>query len=183
PSDFRNVVQRLDEAGFNSSRGRHRIVVEKPFGSDLDSARELNAALHRHYDENQIYRIDHFPGKDTVQNLFVFRFANAVVEPLWNRHYIDHVQITVAESEGIGSRAGYFDRAGTLRDMLQNHLLQILAVVAMEPPARLSGDELRNEKQKVLSSVRPIEPGKVDSHVIRGQYAAGEPGGQRVAAY
>ena len=183
PSEFGKIVRRLDDAGLNSVAGRHRIVVEKPFGRDLDSARELNAELHRHYDEEQIYRIDHFLGKETVQNLLVFRFANAVVEPLWNRHYVDHVQITVAECGGIRDRAGYFDRAGTLRDMMQNHLLQVLAVTAMEPPASLGADDLRNEKEKVLRSIRPLERDRVDDDVVRAQYAAGELNGERVPAY
>src|SRR5690606_33098994 len=159
------------------------IVVEKPFGHDLESARELNEELHRHFREEQIYRIDHFLGKETVQNLLVFRFANAVIEPLWNRHHIDHVQITFAESLGIGSRAGYFDRAGTLRDMIQNHLLLVLSVVGMEPPATLGADDMRTEKEKVLRSVRPLSPESVDSHVVRARYTSGEIDGETVPGY
>ncbi|MBI3897698.1 MAG: glucose-6-phosphate dehydrogenase [Gammaproteobacteria bacterium] len=173
PADFDDVVEHLNRAGINRQRGRHRIVVEKPFGEDIDSARQLNAKLHRYFDEEQIYRIDHFLGKEAVQNLFVFRFANTLIEPIWNRQVIDHVQITVAEAGGIGNRADYYDRAGALRDMVQNHLLQLLAVVAMEPPAQLEADALRDEKVKVLRSIRPIPLDAVDSYAVRGQYVAG----------
>jgi glucose-6-phosphate 1-dehydrogenase len=183
PDDFARVVSGLGEAGLSSAASRHRIVIEKPFGVDLESAERLNAALHEHYAEEQIFRIDHFLGKETVQNLFVFRFANAVVEPLWNRHNIDHVQITVAEDGGIGSRAGYFDEAGTLRDMMQNHLLQLATLVAMEPPPSLDADALRNEKIKVLQSVRPIDRDRVDEAAVRARYADGEIRGERVRAY
>jgi len=183
PSDFLTVIERLHAAGISRAHGRHRIVVEKPFGEDIDSARELNARLHQHFDEDQIFRIDHYLGKETVQNLLVFRFANTMIEPIWNRNYIDHVQITVTETDGVGRRAGYYDGAGALRDMLQNHLMQLLTLVAMEPPATLDADALRDEKVKVLRSVRPIEPGAVPAHALRAQYARGRVGGQEVAGY
>jgi glucose-6-phosphate 1-dehydrogenase len=173
PSEFTTVVTQLDEAGLSGRVMGNRIVLEKPFGEDLESARELNRNLHKHFDEDQIFRIDHYLGKETVQNLLVFRFANSLVEPIWNRNYIDHVQITVAEHKGIGTRAGYFDRTGTVRDMLQNHLMQLLSVVAMEPPAQLEANALRDEKVKVLRSIRPIPENAVDQFVVRGQYAAG----------
>ncbi len=183
PDDFIQVVRNLGDAGLNSVVGQHRIVVEKPFGTDLISARELNAELHRNYREEQIYRIDHYLGKETVQNLFVFRFANSVIEPLWNRHYIDHVQITVAEDSGVGERAGYFEHSGTLRDMVQNHLLQVLTLVAMEPPANLDADVLRDEKVKVLRSIREISRESVDEVALRAQYGVGEVNGAEVLAY
>ncbi|MCH8944828.1 MAG: glucose-6-phosphate dehydrogenase [Proteobacteria bacterium] len=183
PDHFVDVVRRLDDAGLNSVVGQHRIVVEKPFGTDLVSARELNAELRRHYEEEQVYRIDHYLGKETVQNLLVFRFANSVIEPLWNRHYIDHVQITVAEESGIGGRASYFDRSGTLRDMVQNHLLQLLTLVAMEAPASLDADALRDEKVKVLRSIRQITVDSLNDVALRAQYEAGEVNGAVVSAY
>jgi glucose-6-phosphate 1-dehydrogenase len=173
PTDFTTVVTHLDEAGLSGRALGNRIVVEKPFGEDLESARALNRHLHKHFDEDQIFRIDHYLGKETVQNLLVFRFANNLVEPIWNRNYIDHVQITAAEQKGIGTRAGYFDRTGTVRDMLQNHLMQLLSVVAMEPPSQLDADALRDEKVKVLRSIRPIPEDAVDSVAVRAQYAAG----------
>jgi glucose-6-phosphate 1-dehydrogenase len=183
PMDFSEVVTQLDRAGFAGGHLRHRVVVEKPFGEDLESARRLNAHLHAHFSEEQIFRIDHYLGKETVQNLLVFRFANSLIEPIWNRHYIDHVQITVAESVGIGSRAGYYDQAGALRDMLQNHLMQLLSLVAMEPPASLEADALRDEKVKVLRSIRPVSRRAVNSMAFRAQYAAGRVDGEEVRGY
>lgn len=172
PADFAAVTANLAAVGLNRPRGLHRIVIEKPFGEDLRSAQTLNALLAEHFDERQIFRIDHYLGKETVQNLIVFRFANLLIEPLWNRNYIDHVQITVAESAGIETRADYYDRSGALRDMVQNHLLQLTTLVAMEPPAALEADALRDEKVKVLRAIRPVEPFR---QVIRAQYAAGAP--------
>ncbi len=183
PSEFATVVKNLDESGLNKPRGLHRIVVEKPFGHDIESAKMLNELMHKHFDEEQIYRIDHYLGKETVQNLLVFRFANTLIEPLWNRNFIDHVQITVAEDIGIGSRADYYDRAGALRDMLQNHLMQLLTLVAMEPPPALEADALRDEKVKVLRSIRPIPRRSVHAHAFRAQYAAGAIHGHPVPGY
>lgn len=183
PADFITVIKNLKTVGLNEPRGMNRVVIEKPFGEDLESAQVLNRMLHQHFDEEQIYRIDHFLGKETVQNLLVFRFANTIIEPLWNRNFIDHVQITVAESIGIGKRAGYYDRAGALRDMLQNHLMQLLTVVAMEPPPALEADALRDEKVKVLRSIRPISKRAVHAHAVRAQYTHGSVDGQSVVGY
>ncbi|MBN8760332.1 MAG: glucose-6-phosphate dehydrogenase [Thiobacillus sp. SCN 64-35] len=183
PAEFAAVIQNLETVGLNKPRGMNRVVIEKPFGEDLESAQRLNRLLHQHFDEEQVYRIDHFLGKETVQNLLVFRFANTLIEPLWNRNFIDHVQITVAESIGIEKRADYYDRAGALRDMLQNHLMQLLTVVAMEPPPALEADALRDEKVKVLRSIRPISKRAVHAHAVRAQYARGSVGGQSVVGY
>jgi glucose-6-phosphate 1-dehydrogenase len=160
-----------------------RIVVEKPIGRDLDSARGINDAIAEVFDEHQIYRIDHYLGKETVQNILVLRFANGIFEPLFNQKYVDHVQITVAESEGVGSRAGYYEQAGALRDMVQNHLLQLLTLVAMEPPHSLDADVVRDEKIDVTQSLRPITGADVDRLVVRAQYAAGFDMGRPVAGY
>ena len=179
PSLFGPAVDQLHEAGLlkrleDDVAGWQRVVVEKPFGKDLQSAQELNAHLIRHARERQIFRIDHYLGKETVQNIMMFRFSNAIFEQLWNREAIEHVQITVSENIGVGSRGGYFEEAGTLRDMMQNHLLQILSLVAMEPPPSLAAEDVRNEKVKLLKSIRPITTETVAEHVVRGQYFAGK---------
>ncbi|NQT73191.1 MAG: glucose-6-phosphate dehydrogenase [Chloroflexi bacterium] len=168
PSDaVPNVVKGLGEAGFNDSPGWTRLVVEKPFGWDMASAQELNAGIHRYFNESQIYRIDHYLGKESVQNLLVFRFANAFVEHLWNREHIESVQITVAESLGVESRAQYYERAGAIRDMIQNHLTQLLCLVAMEVPSAFEAGSIRHEKLKVLGQIEPIHP----DDVVLGQYS------------
>ncbi|HEX2228179.1 MAG TPA: glucose-6-phosphate dehydrogenase, partial [Candidatus Binatia bacterium] len=163
--------------------GRTRVVIEKPFGTDLDSARELNRAVHETLDEKQVYRIDHYLGKETVQNIMVFRFANAVFEPIWNRRYVDHVQITAAETVGVENRGGYYEKSGVVRDMFQNHLLQLLCLTAMEPPIGFSADAVRDEKTKLLKAVRPISINAVADAAIGGQYGAGRIGGKEVLAY
>ena len=167
PDAYSAIVRHLGEAGLNhSEHGWTRLIIEKPFGRDLQSAVALNQQVHDVFAEEQIYRIDHYLGKETVQNLIVFRFANAIFEPIWNRNYIDHVQITVAETVGVESRAGYYDTAGVGRDMLQNHLLQLLTLTAMEPPYAFDARALRDEKVKVLQALRPVPP----ADAIPGQY-------------
>ncbi len=179
PQVFESTVRGLAESGLNRSAGWTRLVVEKPFGHDLASARELNELVHSAFEEDQIYRIDHYLGKDTVQNLLVFRFANALFEGAWNRDRIEEVQITVAESLGVEGRIDYYDQAGALRDMVQSHLTQLMTLVAMEPPVRLEAGAIRDEKVKVLSSIRPIDLDRV----VWGQYAASEQSEERVPGY
>lgn len=189
PSTYSTVIHQLGHVGLvktgdeKDSSGFTRIIVEKPFGSDLKSAKELNHELKHVFDEDQIYRIDHYLGKETVQNIFVFRFANALFEPLWNSRYVDNIQITVAETVGVEQRAGYFDHAGEMRDMVQSHALQMLALVAMEPPNTLGANDLRDEKVKVLRAIKPITKDDCKSCVVRGQYGAGEINGTKVPAY
>jgi glucose-6-phosphate 1-dehydrogenase len=173
PAMIEPVARELARARLNQDRQRSRIVVEKPFGRDLESARQLNRSLTGLFHESQIYRIDHYLGKETVQNIMAFRFANTLFEPVWNRNYIDHVQITVAEADGVGNRGHYYDQAGALRDMIQNHLLQILCLIAMEPPISFSADEVRNKKTDVLHAIRPLAPEKVYKYAVLGQYGAG----------
>jgi glucose-6-phosphate 1-dehydrogenase len=183
PQLFAGAVEQLGAAGLTKSRGWVRCVVEKPFGSDLASARELNRRLHEHLEESQIYRIDHYLGKETVQNLLVFRFANGIYEPLWNRQYIDHVQITNAETVGVEGRGGYYEGAGVVRDMLQNHVFQLLSLIAMEPPASLDPEAVRDEKIKAMTSARSFTAERVGLECVRGQYGPGAVGGEPVAGY
>ncbi len=183
PTAVETVVQGLGKARLVEDRERTRIVVEKPFGRSLDSARALNALLTAVFEESQIYRIDHYLGKETVQNILAFRFANGLFEPLWDRRYIDHVQITVAEEVGVEHRGGYYERAGALRDMIQNHLMQILCLVAMEPMVSFHADEIRSKKVDVLHAIRPISRELIGEHAVRGQYGAGWIRGERVNGY
>ena len=171
PRFYKPTVEHLGQSGLaGESRGCRRIVIEKPFGTDLASSQELNRQIHQVFQEHQVYRIDHYLGKETVQNLMVLRFANTIFEPIWNRNYIDHVQITVAEEVEVGSRAGYYDSAGVIRDMIQNHLLQLLMVTAMESPVRYEADSIRNEKVKVLQAIEPLNAKQVQTDTFRSQY-------------
>ena len=181
PSLFKPTIDGLHSVGLCGPRVR--LALEKPLGTDLASSREINDAVATAFPEDRTFRIDHYLGKETVQNLLALRFANSTFEPLWNSAHIDHVQITVAETVGLEGRAGYYDGAGALRDMVQNHMLQLLALVAMEPPADFDATAVRDEKVKVLRSLRPIRPDDVATHVVTGQYGAGAVGGQPVKAY
>ena len=184
PDAYATIVENLGAAGLaDESRGFRRIIVEKPIGRDLASALDLNRRLNRVFREAQVYRIDHYLGKETVQNLMVLRFGNSILEPLWNNRYIEQVQITVAEELGVETRGGYYDSSGALRDMVQNHLLQLLCLVAMEPPVDLDADTIRDEKQKVLRALEPITAATVGRDTVRGQYGAGVLAGEPVAAY
>src|SRR5881275_1476362 len=185
PDQFEPILKYLKAADLNETcKGSWaRIIVEKPFGTDLASARELNRIVRNSFTEEQTYRIDHFLGKETAQNILVLRFANAIFAPLWNTHYIDHVQITAAETLGVETRAGFYERAGALRDMVQNHLLQLLCLVAMEPPMDLSADSIRDEKVKVVRSLRRFAQSEVAGNVVRGQYTEGAINGKTVAGY
>jgi glucose-6-phosphate 1-dehydrogenase len=190
PATYSILVHMLQDCGLTENHAAGgdgkpfvRIIVEKPFGSDLNTARALNNELKSVFDESQIYRIDHYLGKETVQNIFVFRFANAIFEPIWNQKYIDNVQITVSETVGVESRAGYFDHAGELRDMVQSHAMQLMTLVAMEPPVSLDANSIRDEKVKVLRALRPITPDEVGVSTVRGQYTEGQIDGKPVPGY
>jgi glucose-6-phosphate 1-dehydrogenase len=190
PSQFGPAVEQLHRAGLlqkpngvNNGNGWQRIVVEKPFGHDLESAHELNRELTRYAAEQQVFRIDHYLGKETVQNIMMFRFSNSIFERLWNRESVDHVQITVSEELGVGQRGGYYEEAGALRDMVQNHLLQVLSLIAMEPPVSLDAESIRDEKVKLLKSIRGMNPDDVNRQVVRGQYFAGAVDGELRSGY
>jgi len=184
PTLYEQVAENLGKAGLNKNDSQlARLVVEKPFGRDLATATKLNECLSRWFSEEQIYRIDHYLGKDTVQNILMFRFANSIFEPLWNRNYIDNVQITIAESLGIESRGGYYDKSGAIRDMFVNHMLSMLALVAMEPPASFNAEHIRNEKVQLLQSIRPFDLSPWNEDIVIGQYAAGKIDGKDVPAY
>ncbi len=187
PSQFGEISQHLSQVGLlqkcENGGCMQRLVVEKPFGHDLPSARELNAELIRHAHETQIFRIDHYLGKETVQNILTFRFSNSIFEHLWNRDTVDHVQITVAEKLGVGSRGGYYEESGAMRDMVQNHVLQVLSLIGMEPPVSLEAESVRDEKVKLLKSIRPMSPAEIAKNIVRGQYFAGDVDGDARPAY
>src|SRR5665213_840913 len=185
PSQFGEVVGQIHRCGLlnKESAAWQRIVVEKPFGHDLASAQELNRELTRYAHEAQVFRIDHYLGKETVQNILMFRFSNSIFEKLWNRNSVDHVQITVSEKLGVGERGGYYEEAGALRDMVQNHMLQVLSLIAMEPPVSLEAEAVRDEKVKLLKSIRPLTPEDVAKQIVRGQYFAGAVNGEPRPGY
>jgi glucose-6-phosphate 1-dehydrogenase len=185
PAFFGTIVQQLGRAGLAEQKdGRwRRVVIEKPFGHDLESAQALNREVKSELAENQIYRIDHYLGKETVQNILVFRFSNGIFEPIWNRRYIDHVQITNAETVGVEQRGGYFDKAGTLRDMVPNHMMQLISLTAMEPPVSFEADAVRDEQAKILHAIQPLSGEDVLHRAVRGQYGEGSIAQERVCAY
>ena len=184
PSWYGVVAQGLRKAGLTGEeQGYRRLVIEKPFGKDLETASALNKELQSVFDEKQIYRIDHYLGKESVQNLLVYRFANSIMEPLWNRNYIDHIQISTSETLGIEYRANYYDKSGALRDMIQSHLMQMMTLVAMEPPVEYTADAVRDEKIKVLHAIRSIEPDQIKLQTVSAQYASGNIDGEDVKAY
>ncbi len=183
PDFFPVIVEQLGAKKLDVCEGEVRIVIEKPFGTTLASAEALNRTVLSVFDEQQVFRIDHYLGKETVQNMLAFRFSNRMFEPVWNRDHIQSVQITASEDIGIGSRAGYYDSAGALRDLVQNHMMQLLCLLAMEPPIDLSADEVRNEKVKVLKAIRPPQPDEIDGMAVRGQYASGQSAGDEAAGY
>jgi glucose-6-phosphate 1-dehydrogenase len=184
PTLYEVIPEMLSKVGLNSSQdGFKRLIIEKPFGSSLVSARNLNRNLLNYFEENQLYRIDHYLGKETVQNLMVTRFGNGIFEPVWNRNFIERVEVTAVEDIGIEDRGGYYENAGAMRDMVQNHLLQLIGIIAMEPPVVIEADAIRYEKLKVFQSLRPIKPDEVSKQVIRGQYIASKIKGKPVAAY
>jgi glucose-6-phosphate 1-dehydrogenase len=185
PDYFGPVIENLGKAGLLVEDNQHwrRVIVEKPFGRDLDSARALNKQIQKVLDEKQIYRIDHYLGKETVQNILAFRFANGIFEPIWNRRYIDHVQISVAETVGVESRGSYYDQAGALRDMVPNHIMQLISLTAMEPPISFQADAVRDEQAKILHAIQPLSSEEVLLKSVRGQYGEGIVAGQRIPAY
>lgn len=183
PDLFCTIAENISKSKLDNDLEKARIIIEKPFGRDLESAKTLNANLLTIFDEKQIYRIDHYLGKEVVQNVMAFRFANTIMEPLWNRTHIEHVQISVTEHIGVENRGSYFDRAGILRDMIQNHLLQLLCIVAMEPPINFDADLVRDRKVDVLKAIRKIVPGKIDTLAVRGQYGSGWVEGKEVPGY
>ncbi len=183
PKYFDDIATQIGKTQLAVDIKKHRIVIEKPFGHDLQSAKELNTLLHSIFDECQIYRLDHYLGKETVQNILAFRFANALFEPIWNRNYIDHVQITVSEQLGVENRGNYYETAGALRDMIQNHILQLVCLIAMEPPVSFNADEVRNRKVDVLNALRKFRPEDVHKYAVRGQYGDGWLQGKKVKGY
>lgn len=184
PSSYDDVISRLGKHGLAAEEGGYtRVIVEKPFGRDLDSAKKLNALLLQYFEERQVYRIDHYLGKETVQNLMMLRFGNGIFEPVWNNRYIDHVQITVAESAGVGTRGNYYEKSGALRDMIQNHAFQLLSITAMEPPNDTRPESIRGEKLKVVRSIDPVTVRKPEDHLVRAQYTSGVVDGEPVPGY
>ena len=184
PNLYQIIPQSLAEVGLNNAiKGFKRLIIEKPFGTDLESARELNKNLRNYFDEKQLYRIDHYLGKETVQNMLVTRFSNGIFEPIWNHNFVHHIEITSAETLGVEDRGGYYDHSGAMRDMVQNHLMQVMGLVAMEPPVVIEADAIRNEMLKVFQSLRPISQNEVAGHVIRGQYTHSHIGKELVKGY